>query len=150
MRISARADYAVRAVVELAVASPARVKMDSIATAQGIPPKFLEQIMSDLRRSGLVVSRRGAEGGYTLAHPPSEVTIGDVIRAVEGPLAWVRDERPGAVEYQGSAAPLKDVWIAVRAALRSVLDHVTVADVVDGDLPRIVGELCSQAGARDD
>ena len=135
MRISARADYAVRSVIEIAARTPQLVKSDQIAAAQEIPAKFLEQILSDLRRAGLVSSRRGADGGYVLARPADEISMADIIRAVDGPLAWVRDQRPGAVAYNGNAAPLREVWIAVRAALRSVLDDVTVADVLAGELP---------------
>lgn len=143
MRISARSDYAVRAVVEVAAAAPHRVKVEHVAGAQDIPAKFLEQIMTDLRRSAVLTSRRGIEGGYTLARPAAEITIADVIRAVDGPLAWVRDERPGSVEYGGVAAPLREVWVAVRAALRGVLDTVTIADVVSAELPAQVVELVS-------
>ncbi len=141
MRISARADYAVRAVIELAAADPQWLKADAIAEAQGIPGKFLEQIMADLRRAGLVRSRRGVDGGYSLARPASEVAVADVIRAVDGPLAWVRDQRPAAVEYAGNAEPLRDVWVAVRAALRSVLDSVTIADILADSLPAEITEL---------
>lgn len=141
MRISARADYAVRAVIELAAADPQWLKADAIAEAQGIPGKFLEQIMADLRRAGLVRSRRGVDGGYSLARPASEVAVADVIRAVDGPLAWVRDQRPAAVEYAGNAEPLRDVWVAVRAALRSVLDSVTIADILADSLPTEITEL---------
>lgn len=135
MRISARADYAVRAVIEVAAADPARAKSDQIASTQAIPVKFLEQIMADLRRVGIVASKRGADGGYVLGRPATEITVADVIRAVDGPLAWVRDVRPSSVEYEGRAEPLRDVWVAVRAALRGVLDHVTIAELLSGELP---------------
>lgn len=141
MRISARSDYAVRAVVELAAAAPQRVKADQIVAAQDIPAKFLETILTDLRRAGLVASRRGADGGYSLMRESSAISVADVIRAVDGPLAWVRDARPGSVQYSGTAAPLADVWVAVRAALRGVLDHVTIADIVAAQLPPAVTEL---------
>lgn len=141
MRISARSDYAVRAVVELAAATPQRLKADQIVAAQDIPAKFLETILTDLRRAGLVASRRGAEGGYSLMRDAAEISVADVIRAVDGPLAWVRDTRPGSVQYTGTAEPLAEVWVAVRAALRGVLDEVTVADVVAGRLPAAVTDL---------
>lgn len=147
MRISARADYAVRAVIELAAADPQWLKADAISEAQGIPGKFLEQIMADLRRAGLVRSRRGAEGGYALGRPADEIAVADVIRAVDGPLAWVRDQRPAAVEYAGNAEPLRDVWVAVRAALRSVLDSVTIADILADSLPPEIRVLNESADA---
>jgi Rrf2 family protein len=142
MRISAKADYAVRATIELARAPEgAHTKGDSIATAQGIPLKFLENIMADLRHAGLVASRRGAEGGYRLARPAAEIDVADVLRAVEGPLASVRGDRPEAVAYAGSAESLARVWIAVRAALRGVLEQVTLADLAAGELPAAIEEL---------
>lgn len=150
MRISARADYAVRATVEIASHAPGLVKGEAVSEAQDIPIKFLEIILAELRRSGIVRSKRGAEGGYQLTKSADEVTLGDVIRAVDGPLAWVRDQRPGAVEYDGTAEPLRDVWIAVRASLRNVLDHVTVADVVAGRLPTAVTDLTSDTQAWED
>src|SRR2546421_8601055 len=111
------------------------MKGDRIAAAQGIPMKFLENILSELRRSGLVGSRRGAEGGYWLARAPQAITIADIIRAVEGPLANVQGVRPEALEFDGSAEPLRRMWVCVRASLRSVLEHVTLADLVAGRLP---------------
>ena len=136
MKISAKADYAVRAAVELA-AAPAgeHVKGERIASAQEIPLKFLENILIDLRQAGIVSSQRGPEGGYWLARPAEEVTVADVIRAVDGPLAAVRGERPEAVEYAGNAEGLQRVWIALRTNLRAVLEAVTLADVVAGRLP---------------
>src|SRR6188508_844338 len=128
MRISARADYAVRAAVELAAADEGPMKGEAIAQAQSIPLKFLENILGDLRHAGIVRSQRGAEGGYWLARPATEITVAEIIRAVEGPLANVRGVRPDSISYQGTAEPLKDVWIAVRASLRSVLEAVTLAD----------------------
>ncbi|MEY2461222.1 MAG: hypothetical protein QOG30_3052 [Acidimicrobiaceae bacterium] len=148
MRISAKADYAVRAAIELAGAermSP--LKGDRIAAAQDIPMKFLENILSELRRSGLVGSRRGAEGGYWLARPPAEITIADIIRAVEGPLANVQGVRPEELEFEGSAAPLQRMWVCVRASLRGVLEHVTVADLVAGKLPSKVDRLADDPDA---
>ena len=131
MRVSAKVDYAVRAAIELAVAAgEGPVKGERIATAQAIPPKFLENILLDLRHAGLVSSQRGIEGGYWLARPPEEITVADVIRAVEGPIASVRGVRPHELEYTGSAEPLRDVWLDLRTALRGVLEHVTLADLV--------------------
>lgn len=148
MRISAKADYAVRAAIELVRGDrDAPVKGDTIASAQGIPLKFLENILSDMRHGGLVASRRGADGGYWLALEPAEISVADIIRAVEGPLATVRGERPERVEYEGSAEPLQRVWIAVRAALRSVAEEVTVADLSSGKLPAAVAALADDPKA---
>ena len=139
MRISAKADYAVRAGIELAAASPGTpVKAETIARSQKIPREFLENILRDLRRAGLVRSMRGAEGGSMLARPGSEIRVAEVLRAVEGPLAAVRGIRPESLEYEGSAESLVDVWIALRASLRSVLDAVTLADIAAGTLPDVV------------
>src|SRR6185436_14507669 len=144
MRVSAKADYALRACIELAAAEgEGHVKGEQIAQAQEVPVKFLENILGDLRHAGLVRSQRGAEGGYWLARPASEITLAEVIRAVEGPLANVRGVRPDSITYQCAAEPLKDVWIAVRASLRSVLEAVTLADVASGELPEVVRELVS-------
>ena len=147
MRVSAKADYAIRAAVELAAAGDGPVKGEQIASAQLIPPNFLENILADLRNSGIVASRRGAEGGYWLAKPADEVTLADVIRAVDGPLANVRGVRSEQLEYDGSAAKLLDVWVAVRASLRGVLEQVTLADVASGKLPASVEELAKSPGA---
>ncbi|HEU4979099.1 MAG TPA: Rrf2 family transcriptional regulator [Solirubrobacteraceae bacterium] len=147
MRISAKADYAVRAAVELARAADGPVKGEAIARAQGIPPKFLENILGDLRHAGLVHSRRGADGGYSLARPASEITVADVIRAVDGPLASVRGERPENVRYEGSAEALNQVWIAVRASLRTVVEAVTIADVAAGRLPARIQRLAEDPEA---
>jgi Rrf2 family protein len=147
VRVSAKVDYAIRAAVELAGAGESPVKGERIAQAQEIPLKFLENILLELRHHGLVQSQRGVEGGYWLARPPEEITLADVIRAVEGPLANVRGVRPEAVEYSGSAEPLRDVWIAVRASMRSVLEEVTLADVAHGALPRQVAAITSDPKA---
>jgi Rrf2 family protein len=148
VRVSAKADYALRACIELAAAEDeGHVKGERIAQAQDIPLKFLENILGDLRQSGLVRSQRGAEGGYWLARPADEITLAEVIRAVEGPLANVRGVRPDSVTYQGAAEPLRDVWIAVRASLRSVLETVTLADVAVGELPSLVRELVADPEA---
>jgi Rrf2 family protein len=148
MRISAKVDYAVRAAVQLAAAAPGRpTKGEALAQAQGIPLKFLENILSDMRHAGLVRSQRGAEGGYWLNRPATEITVADVIRAVEGPLASVRGQRPEDIAYDGAAEPLQKVWIAVRASLRSVAEHVTLADVASGALPEHVATLASDPEA---
>jgi Rrf2 family protein len=139
MRVTAKADYAVRATVELAGSSAeAPRKVDEIAQAQGIPLSFLENILTQLRSAGIVRSQRGPEGGYWLAHPAAEVTLADVIRAVEGPLVGVRGQRPEEVAYGGSAESLQQVWVALRANLRKVLERVSVADVAAGKLPKEV------------
>jgi Rrf2 family protein len=141
VRTTAKADYAVRAAIELAAAGDGPVSTERIAEAQGIPANFLENILVDLRRAGVVESRRGAAGGYLLARPATEISIADVIRAVEGPLANVRGISPDALEYGGSARRLRDVWVALRASVRSVLEQVTLADVARGELPPHVAEL---------
>ncbi len=135
MRITAKVDYAVRAMIELAATPDGPVKGEVVAAHQAIPARFLENIFGELRRAGLVASQRGAEGGYRLARPAAEVTVADVIRAVEGPLADVHGTPPETVSYPPPAAALRRVWVATRAALRSVLEEVTVADVVAGRLP---------------
>src|SRR5947207_10482872 len=148
MRISAKVDYAVRAVVELAATEDARpVKAERIATAQGIPLNFLENILGELRHAGLVRSHRGAEGGFRLTKPPEEVTVADVIRAVEGPLASVRGGPPEDAAYAGAASSLPRVWIAVRANLRRVVEAVTIADIASDKLPSSVNELTEDPGA---
>jgi Rrf2 family protein len=143
MRVSAKADYAVRAMIELAASGSEGepCKGELIAEAQDIPMPFLENILAELRHQGLVQSRRGAQGGYWLARLPSEVTIADVIRAVEGPLASVRGDRPEELRYQGNAEPLERVWIALRSNIRDVLERVTLADVVADELPGDVAAL---------
>lgn len=139
MHVTAKADYAVRAVVELAGSEQqAPRKVDEVARAQGIPVSFLENILTQLRSAGIVRSQRGPEGGYWLAHPAAEVSLADIIRAVEGPLVGVRGQRPEEIEYVGSAEALQNVWIALRANLRKVLEQVTVADVAAGKLPKEV------------
>ena len=147
MRISAKADYAVRAAVELAAASDGPVKGEQIARAQSIPIKFLENILVDLRQAGIVQSRRGPEGGYWLLRPASEVSVADVVRAADGPLASVRGEKPEDLTYEGAAASLRDVWVALRASLRDVLEHTTLADLAAGSLPKGVTDLIREPGA---
>jgi Rrf2 family protein len=148
VRVSAKTDYALRAALELAAAADEKpVKGERIATAQAIPLRFLENILMQLRHAGLVESRRGADGGYRLARPPADVTLADVIRAIDGPLAGVSGARPETLDFVGVAEPMRDVWIAVRAALRGVLETVTLADVVAGGLPPHVRELVADEDA---
>jgi Rrf2 family protein len=142
MHVTAKADYAVRAVVELSGSSQdAPRKVDEVAQAQGIPVSFLENILTQLRSSGMVRSQRGPEGGYWLAQPPEEINLAQIIRAVEGPLVGVRGQRPEEIEYVGSAESLQQVWVALRANLRKVLEQVTVADVAAGKLPKDIVAL---------
>jgi Rrf2 family protein len=148
VRISAKADYAVRAAVELAAGPVEKpIKAERIATAQDIPLNFLENILGELRHAGIVRSQRGADGGFRLAKPAEQVTIADIIRAVEGPLASVRGGPPEEISYPGRSAALPRVWIAVRASLRSVVEHVTVADVAAGKLPADVDQLAEDPEA---
>lgn len=148
MHVTAKADYAVRAVVELAAGSQDTPrKVDQVAQAQGIPVSFLENILTQLRSAGIVRSQRGPEGGYWLAKPAAELNLAQVIRAVEGPLVGVRGQRPEEISYQGSAESLQQVWIALRANLRKVLEHVTVADVASGRLPKEIVTLSKEEEA---
>ena len=151
MRITAKVDYAVRAAAELAAHRlvhdhRAPLKGEAIASAQGIPVRFLEGILGELRRGGIVGSQRGSEGGYWLARPPTEVSVADIIRAVEGPLADVHGERPEDVAYSGAAAELQRVWIATRVALREVLEETTLADITANTLPAHVAALADRPG----
>jgi Rrf2 family protein len=141
VQISAKADYAIRALAELAAQGGGPVKGERLSTSQQIPPKFLENILSELRHAGLLYSQRGAEGGYWLARPADQISLADVIRSVDGPLANVRGQRPEMVDYEGAAKRLSEVWIAVRASLRLVLERVSLADLVEGPLPDSVMEL---------
>jgi Rrf2 family protein len=141
MHVSAKVDYAVRALVELAADNSRPLKREQLAASQHIPIKFLGNILQQLKTAGLVLTHRGSEGGYWLALPAERITLADVIRAVDGPLANVRGEAPETVVYGGTAEPLRDVWIAVRASLRGVLENVTLADVAHNDLPAVVKEL---------
>jgi Rrf2 family protein len=152
VRVSAKVDYAVRASIELAAAhqrhGPAKpVKAEALARAQEIPLKFLENILQGPRQAGIVESRRGPEGGHLLARPADEISIADVIRAIDGPLAGVGGRRPEELEFGGSAAPMKEIWIAVRSALRNVLEEVTLADVAAGELPDHVAALTADPRA---
>jgi Rrf2 family protein len=146
MRTTAKADYAVRAAIEL-VGATAPVKAERVAEAQAIPLNFLENILAELKHAGIVDSKRGASGGYLLARAPDEISVADVIRAVEGPLANVRGLSPDQLEYAGSAEKLRDVWVALRANVRAVLEQVTIADVAAGALPSHVAELTQPADA---
>ena len=148
MRITAKADYAVRAAAELAAAEgTGPVKGERIATAQDIPLKFLENILSELRTAGIVASRRGAEGGYWLDRPASEIAVADVLRAVEGPLASIRGTGPERLTYNGAAEVLPQMWVALRASLRIVLEGVTLADLAAGKLPPEVTALADAPDA---
>src|SRR5918996_2896242 len=148
MRVSAKTDYALRAAVELAAAPEGTpVKGERLATSQSIPLRFLENILLQLRHAGIVESRRGAEGGYRLAKPAADVALADVIRAIDGPLAGVSGARPETLGFDGVAEPMRDVWIAVPASLRSGLEQITLADVVGGELPAHVRELLADEDA---
>ena len=140
MHIPAKVDYGMRALLELAT-TDGPATGDALAQAQGLPPKFLAAIMNDLRRSGLVHSQRGLDGGYRLGRPADKITAADVMRALDGPLAEVRGLRPEMTSYEGAAARLQDVWVATRASLRSVLESVTLADMVKGELPPHIAEM---------
>jgi Rrf2 family protein len=147
VRVSAKADYALRAAIELAAAGDGPVKGERIAQAQEIPLKFLENILLELRHAGIVRSQRGVEGGYWLARPAEEVSLAEVIRVVEGPIANVRGVGPQDVEYGGAAGRLREVWIAVRASLRSVREETTIADLARGELPPAVEALARDPDA---
>ncbi|MBJ7331256.1 MAG: Rrf2 family transcriptional regulator [Solirubrobacteraceae bacterium] len=149
MRVSAKVDYALRAASELAAAegTGSPVKADAIAKAQEIPVKFLENILQSLRHAGIVHSKRGPDGGHLLARPAKEITLADVIRAIDGPLAGVSGQSPDQLTFHGSAEPMREVWVAVRANLRAVLEHVTLADVASGKLPKPVLKLTSAPDA---
>ena len=153
MRLSARVDYALRAVTELAsvtgtgAGSGRPVTADQIARAQEIPPKFLESILLQLRRGGIVRAQRGPEGGYWLARPAEEISLAEVIRVIDGPLAHIRGQRPEQLGYHGAARALQDVWIALRANERQILELVTLADVAQGTLPEQVTKLAADPRA---
>jgi Rrf2 family protein len=135
VRVSAKADYAVRAMIELEAAGASELrpaKGETIALAQQIPTNFLERILAELRVHGLVHSRRGSDGGYWLAKDPAQISVADIIRAVEGPLASVRGEAADDLEYAGTAEPLRDVWVSLRASVRDVLENVSLADLRPG------------------
>jgi len=147
VRISAKVDYAVRAAIELAAVGGEPIKGEAIAEAQDIPLKFLENILGELKHTGIVSSRRGAQGGYWLAKDADDVSLADIVRAVEGPLATVRGQGPESLTYKGEAEPLQKVWIALRANIREVMEDTSLADVVGGKLPSEVRELSEPAEA---
>jgi Rrf2 family protein len=147
MQISAKADYALRAVCELAASAKPSLKAEEIAVAQEIPQKFLENILLELKRAEIIHAQRGIRGGYRLARAPEEINLADIFRAVQGPLMTVHNLRPDVVAYTGAATPLQHVWIAVRANLRAVLEAVTLADVVGGQLPPEIETLMSHPDA---
>jgi Rrf2 family protein len=147
VQISARGDYAVRAALSLAAVYPTVLSAQAIAQQQDMPRKFLEAILADLRRAGLVRAQRGAEGGYTLSRPPKEVTVGAILRAVDGPLAAVRGVRPEETKYEGAAENLPRLWVAVRAAVRDVVDEVNLIDLVSGRMPAHVRKLTMRPDA---
>jgi Rrf2 family protein len=144
VRISAKADYAVRAAVELAAAGDEPITAEAVAERQDIPVQFLQKIFHEMRRARLVASQRGRDGGHRLARPADEITVADVLRAVEGPLAEVRGTPPESVSYNGAAKPLQDVWIALRTNMRTVLEGVTLADLAAGRLPRRIATLARE------
>ncbi len=147
MRVSAKTDYALRALIELALAPEQLLRAELIGTTQGIPQGFLQGILADLRRAGLVISQRGQAGGWRLAGPASAISVADVIRAVDGPLVSVYGEPPEAVKYNESAAVLQHVWVAARSSLREVLEQVSVADLAQGQLPESVLEYTHREDA---
>jgi Rrf2 family protein len=148
MRISAKTDYALRAAIELAAMdADGPVKGELIANAQGIPLRFLENILGDLRNAGIVESRRGVDGGYLLARPAKEIALADVVRAVDGPLANVAGTRPNLLEYEGATEQLREIWVAVRASLRSVLEETTLEDVANKKLPRHIQKMVADQDA---
>jgi len=148
MQITAQADYAIRALVELAVAGGGPMKSEPISKTQEIPRRFLENTLRELRNAGLVGSQRGPDGGYRLTRPPSEITLADIIRAVDGPLVTVRSEAPENLNLKGSAQPLREVWFALRGNMRAVLEAVSLADIAEGRLPDPFLELAAQNAAR--
>lgn len=141
VRVSAKADYAVRAALELAGAGDGWLTAEVIAGRQAIPMSFLQKILHELRVAGVVASQRGPEGGHRLARPADAVTVADILRAVEGPLAAVRGEAPESLHYLGIAEPLQEVWIALRTNMREVLEGVTIADLARARLPRRIAAL---------
>jgi Rrf2 family protein len=146
VHIPAKVDYGLRALLTLA-ATGSPETAETLAAEQSLPPRFLGAILADLRRSGILTSQRGTDGGYRLARPASEITLAEVIRALDGPLAAVRGFRPEATHYDGAAEHLQDVWVAVRASLRGVLEHVSLAEVASGKLPKAVTSLTAKPDA---
>jgi Rrf2 family protein len=148
MRISAKEDYAIRAVLELALSGGRPLTREQISEAQGIPLGFLQNILVRLRQTEIVEAQRGRDGGFRLARPASEITVADVIRAVHGPLATVRGARPPAVEYNAAAEPLREVWFALRANVRAILERVTIADLAGNRLPSAVRKAAGDQASR--
>ncbi|MCZ7534860.1 MAG: Rrf2 family transcriptional regulator [Acidimicrobiia bacterium] len=147
MQVTARVDYAVRALLELAAGGVGRLTRDELAAAQGIPPRYLEAVLLQLRQAGIVSGRRGSTGGYSLGRPADEISVAEVSRAVDGPLALVQGQRPEDVVYAGACRHLPDLWIGLRAAVRSVMESVTIADLLSGELPRAVRDLVDDPDA---
>jgi Rrf2 family protein len=147
VQIPARVDYAIRAMLELAAADPERLNRDELAHRQQLPTRYLEAILRDLARDGLLKGRRGVAGGYELARPARTITVADVARAVDGPLALIAQQRPESVEYAGPSEHLGELWVGLRAAIRSVMEHVSLADLLEGELPPRIRELLDDAGA---
>ncbi len=141
MQVTAKVDYAVRALLELAASADHRATRDQIAAAQDIPARYLETVMSQLRNAGLVTGQRGAAGGYSLSHPPEAISIAEVSRAVDGPLALVQGQRPENITYAGTSEHLAELWVGLRAAVRSVMETVTIDDLLRGELPTAVRAL---------
>lgn len=147
MRVTALVDYAVRSALELTGAHPGTLTADAVAERQKLPLAYTKKIMVKMRLAGLVAAQRGGEGGYRLARPPHDISVADIVRAVEGPLADVRGEPPETLDYPGEAKVLQTLWIATRASLRSVLEEVTLADLASGHLPQRVDDLTASDGA---
>jgi Rrf2 family protein len=147
VQVTARIDYAVRALLELASREDARATRDELAESQDIPPRYLEMVLSQLRQAGIVTSRRGSSGGYQLARPAEEISVADVSRAVDGPLALVQGRRPEELRYEGTSHNLNELWVGLRAALRSVLESVSLADLLSGELPAHVKALADDPAA---
>ncbi|HLH99659.1 MAG TPA: Rrf2 family transcriptional regulator [Acidimicrobiales bacterium] len=147
MEISARSDYGIRALAELTAVGGGPRTVTELAAAQDIPPRFLQNILLQLRRRGLVQSQRGTEGGYRLARDADRITLADVMRALEGPLAGIRGARPESVVYEGGATAVLDVWLAVRVSMRSVLEEITLQDLVEGKFPDHVAAAAAEAKA---
>lgn len=147
MEISARSDYGIRALAELTAVGGGPRTVTELAAAQDIPPRFLQNILLQLRRRGLVQSQRGTEGGYRLARDADRITLADVMRALEGPLAGIRGARPESVVYEGGATAVLDVWLAVRVSMRGVLEEITLQDLVEGKFPDHVAAAAAEAKA---
>lgn len=147
MQISARVDYALRAMLEIAAAGPERLSRDDIAQRQDLPTRYLEPILRDLSRHRLLESQRGVMGGYVLARPSERITVADIARAVDGPLALVSQQRPEDVEHVGPAQHVGALWVGLRSAIRSVMEHVTLADLLDGDFPDDLRAMIDEPGA---